>query len=257
MQAIISASGGMDSTALILNVLVKDKNTHINLVSVNYGQRHDLERRRLIENVVYLKAKKFRVNRNPVDLSSIMSLFESALTSQDGMVPKDQHYEESNQRATVVPNRNAIFASLVYGLALSEAVKNKDKAIAALGIHAGDYSVYPDCRPEFLEALEIAFRMGNWNSDKVNFYAPYLRFKKREILKDAYVNCEKLGLNFDEIFRNTSTCYDPQKDLACGHCASCIERLEAFHSIGRIDPVGYAEDYELLIANMKKINGGK
>ena len=86
---------------------------------------------------------------------------------------------------TVVPNRYAIFASILYGYALSIATKNDTSVKIGLGVHSGDHEIYPDCRPEFYDALEHAFKVGNWDSEKVSFYLPYLEGDKETILMDA------------------------------------------------------------------------
>ena len=91
-----------------------------------------------------------------------MGLFHSALTSDDIEVPEG-HYEEEQMKATVVPNRNAIFASILYGYALSVALREDTDVIIALGVHSGDHAIYPDCRPEFYEAIGNAFSVGNWD----------------------------------------------------------------------------------------------
>jgi 7-cyano-7-deazaguanine synthase in queuosine biosynthesis len=85
------------------------------------------------------------------------------------------HYEEENMKATVVPNRNKIFASITQAVALSVATSTKEKTDIALGIHAGDHAIYPDCRQEWRDADDHAFRMGNWDSELVGYYTPYLK----------------------------------------------------------------------------------
>lgn len=258
MQAVISVSGGMDSTSLLLNVLRNKEIKRVTLLNFNYGQKQSIEMVKLQHNVKYLQQRGFELDFKAIDLSPVMKLFYSSLLVEDIKVPKDEHYSEKNQRSTVVPNRNAIFSSLIYGLALSNALKYKDKVIIGLGVHSGDYSVYPDCRPEFYKQLEKAFQMGNWESDKVSFYNPFINGKKIDILKDAVQSCKELDVNFNIIFRNTNTCYDPDLlGYACGHCASCIERLEAFDSLGIKDPCLYTEDYNALLENMRKVINNK
>lgn len=254
MRAVISVSGGMDSTSLLLNILGNKDIKGITLLNFNYGQKQKVEISRLSKNIEYLRNKGFVLDFKTVDLSSLMRLFYSSLLMQDINIPKDEHYSEKNQKSTVVPNRNAIFSSLIYGLALSVAMKENDNVIIGLGVHSGDYSVYPDCRPEFYKQLEKAFQIGNWESERVSFYNPFLYGKKIDILKDALQSCKELNLDFNVIFRNTNTCYDPDFiGQACGHCSSCIERLEVFDSLGIKDPCEYKEDYNSLIVNMRRI----
>ena len=254
MQAVISVSGGMDSTSLLLNVLRQKDVKRVILLNFDYGQKQRIEMEKLSKNIEYLQKKGFMLDFRTVDLSSIMKLFYSSLLVKDIKVPKDEHYSEKNQRSTVVPNRNAIFSSLIYGLALSDALRYKDKVIIGLGVHSGDYSVYPDCRPEFYAQLEKAFQIGNWESERVSFYNPFIGGKKIDILRDALESCKILNLDFNIIFENTNTCYDPDLlGYACGHCASCIERLEAFDTLGIKDPCLYQEDYQTLLVNMRRI----
>lgn len=235
-KVVISCSGGMDSTALLINML--SKGYEVDVINFNYGQKHILERERLECNINYLKSSNLPVSLKEYDLSSIMGDFESSLTSKDIETP-DGHYAEENMKKTVVPNRNAIFASLLYGIALSKAMHFNCVVEIALGVHSGDHAIYPDCRPEFLDALYGAFKMGNWQGEKVMLYCPYLDMDKTSILKDLQFTTKLLGLDFNTILSNTNTCYKPEGRIACGKCGSCTERLEAFAAIGVEDPVAY------------------
>lgn len=233
----VSVSGGMDSTSLLLKLVAEGRKVYA--LSFYYGQKHDVELNRLANNIELLKKNNIAIEHKVIDLSSIMGLYYSALTSEDYKVPEG-HYSDDNMKQTVVPNRNAIFSSLVYGYALSIATKEKKNIDIALGTHSGDHSIYPDCRPEFFDALGHAFRVGNWESERVNYYLPYMKEDKFFILKDALDSCKFLGLDFEEILANTNTCYAPNdKAEACGKCGSCTERLEAFEKLNRKDPVPY------------------
>jgi 7-cyano-7-deazaguanine synthase len=237
--AVLSYSGGMDSTGLLLRLLAQDFSVHA--LSFFYGQKHNVEIDRSMDVVSLLEDKGMHVDHKIIDLSRAMSLFDSALTDPDVEIP-DGHYEEENMKLTVVPNRNAIFSSLIYGYALSLAQRKECEVPIALGVHSGDHAIYPDCRPEFYTALEAAFKLGNWNSEKVHYYLPYLDGDKFTILDQAVFDCEKLGVDFEEIFRNTNTCYKPNiHGESCGKCGSCTERLEAFKKVGIEDPVKYQE----------------
>jgi 7-cyano-7-deazaguanine synthase len=169
------------------------------------------------------------------------------------------HYAEENMKATVVPNRNKIFASITQAVALSVANKTGEQCDIAMGIHAGDHAIYPDCRQEFRDADDYAFRMGNWEADKVGYFTPYLEGDKFTILQDGEVLCSELGLDFNEVYSNTNTSYKPiyhsflytnDKDeiIECSDwfsdykSASSVERVEAFIKLGRKDPVGYADE---------------
>ena len=98
---------------------------------------------------------------------------------------------------TVVPNRNKMFSSIIQAVALSIANRNKCEVEIAMGIHAGDHAIYPDCRQEFRDADYEAFKIGNWDAKKVTYITPYIDSTKYDILKDGLYCCEKLGLDFD------------------------------------------------------------
>lgn len=250
-RAVLALSGGMDSTSLLIHLLANEYDVHC--ISFNYGQKHSVELERAKQNVEYLSSKHIRVTHQIVDLSSIMSLFNSALTSKDIEVPEG-HYEQSNMKATVVSNRNAIFSSIIYGYALSIATKEKSKVDISLGIHAGDHEVYPDCRQEFRNALEYAFKIGNWDSELVSYYTPYIQGNKTTILQDCLDNCEVLGLDFDTVLRNTNTSYNPDAEgRSSGKSGADIERIEAFINIGRKDPVEYQDSWDNVVKHAKEV----
>jgi 7-cyano-7-deazaguanine synthase len=234
---VVSLSGGMDSTGLLLRLLCEDRKVYA--LSFYYGQKHSVELERLKQNLIYLKEKGFNVEHSVIDLSSIMSLFHSALTEKDFKVPEG-HYNDETMKQTVVPNRNAIFSSLVFGYALSIATREKKDMDIALGVHSGDHEIYPDCRPEFYESIQESFKIGNWDSEKVNYYLPYMFEDKYFILKDSLDSCNNLNLDFNIIFKNTNTCYQPdEQGKSCGKCGSCTERIEAFERLDVKDPVTY------------------
>lgn len=238
-QAVISFSGGMDSSSLLLHLLQRGHAVHA--ISFYYQQRHDYELQCSKALVAYLQARDFPVEHQIVDLSSAMAGFHSALTCNEVDVPTG-HYEELSMKDTVVPNRNAIFASIVYGRALSIAEQCLTEVKIGLGVHSGDHAIYPDCRPEFYEAIAHAFEIGNWQSDRVKFYLPYVDDDKATILQDAQTCCSVLSIDFTDYFSKTNTCYQPNKQhQSCGQCGSCVERLEAFDKIGCFDPINYVK----------------
>ena len=241
-KAVMSFSGGMDSTGLLLDLLSDGYSVHA--ISFDYGQKHKVEIEKAKKNIDYLSSNGLIVEHDIVDLKSISPLLHSSLTEALKEVPEG-HYEEEQMKSTVVPNRNAIFSSIVYSCALSNAIKNNSEVIIALGVHSGDHAIYPDCRPEFYQALEGAFSIGNWDSDKVRFYLPYLDYDKSYILKKALKSCNVLGLNFDDIFSNTLTSYNPDElGRSSGKSGSDVERILAFNSINRKDPIEYVMDWE-------------
>lgn len=264
-HVVVSLSGGMDSSTLLLRCL-KEYDT-VTALSFDYGQKHRVELERAQSLVDYLNEFTLEVAKthpsfNPVNyrqiqLNGLVDLLNSALVTGGDEVPEG-HYAEENMKATVVPNRNKIFASITQAVALSIADKTGEQCDIAMGIHAGDHAIYPDCRQEFRDADDAAFRIGNWGSEKVGYFTPYLEGDKFTILQDGEVLCEELGLDFNEVYSRTNTSYKPlyhefaYEDgidivevkgwFSDYKSASSVERVEAFIKLGRPDPAGYADE---------------
>jgi 7-cyano-7-deazaguanine synthase len=274
-QAVLSLSGGMDSSTLLLHLLANDYD--VTSLSFDYGQKHRVELERAQSLVAYVNEKNCGCGGKPIygnvkhqviKLDGLSQLLNSALVEGGNDVPEG-HYEQDNMKDTVVPNRNKIFASLIQAVALSIATKpitddcsvGQEVAIA-MGIHAGDHAIYPDCRQEFRDADDYAFRIGNWGAENVGYFTPYLKGDKFTILQDGEVLCEELGLNFDEVYKRTNTSYKPiwipgpesnsrvEETLRTKFgewysdykSASSVERVEAFIKLGRPDPAPYADE---------------
>ena len=247
MRAIMALSGGMDSTGLLMRLLA-DGYT-VSCISFDYGQKHVIELDRASRNIRYLAENGFEVDHRIAKLDSVMGLFHSALTT-DGFDVPEGHYESEKMKQTVVPNRNAIFASILYGYALSVSLREETEAIIALGVHSGDHEIYPDCRPEFYDAIGQAFAIGNWDSELVSFHLPFLDGDKETILVDSYDAIQTLGLDFDTVFANTNTSYNPDElGRSSGRSGADVERILAFHAIGREDPVEYVGGWENALEN--------
>ena len=252
VDSVMALSGGMDSTSLLLHLLANGDS--VTAISFEYGQKHSLELERAKLNIAYLKECHYEVNHIIIDLTSAMSSFHSALITEEYPMPEG-HYEEEQMKQTVVPNRNAIFSSILYGHALSQVEKKGGSNVrVCLGVHSGDHAIYPDCRPEFYNSLMESFRLGNWNSEKVELYLPYVKGDKYSILKDAENSISTLDLEFDIIFRNTNTSYNPTDEgKASGKSGADIERILAFHKLGVADPVEYVEPWETVLAHALNI----
>ena len=259
-QAVLSLSGGMDSSTLLLHLLAN--NYEVTALSFDYGQKHRVELDRAKLLVEYINSNKVekegklespysKVKHQIIKLDGLQQLLNSALVTGGSDVPQE------NMKETVVPNRNKIFSSIVQAVALSIATKPSEddctirqEVAIALGIHAGDHAIYPDCRQEFRDADMEAFRIGNWDSDLVNFYTPYLEMDKYGILKDGQECCEALGLDFNEVYSRTNTSYKPiefktpvgPRWFSDYKSAASVERIEAFIKLGRPDPVRYANE---------------
>ena len=269
-HVVVSLSGGMDSSTLLLKAL--NEYETVTALSFDYGQKHRVELQRAQSLIDYLNDncdendcyKGCKINYKQIKLDGLVDLLDSALVEGGDEVPEG-HYEQDNMKATVVPNRNKIFASITQAVALSVANKTGERTDIALGIHAGDHAIYPDCRQEFRDADDAAFREGNWGADMVSYWTPYLEGDKFTILQDGEVLCEELGLDFNEVYKRTNTSYKPillqvipntegsflkytgvdqgyYKWYSDYKSASSVERVEAFIKLGRKDPVEYADE---------------
>ena len=272
-HCVVSLSGGMDSSTLLLRAL-KEYDT-VTGISFDYGQKHRVELERAQQLVDYINGNPVRVfnpdqtggrfvelysevNYRQIKLDGLSDLLDSALVEGGDDVPEG-HYENDNMKETVVPNRNKIFASITQAVALSVANRTGETCDIALGIHAGDHAVYPDCRQEFRDADDAAFRMGNWDADRVGYFTPYLNTDKFGILQDGEKLCEILKIDFDEVYKRTNTSYKPYPSGNSDYkSASSVERIEAFIALGRKDPVQYEDetgevDYEVAKSHVEKV----
>ena len=252
-KAVLSLSGGMDSSSLLLHLLANGYD--VTALGFDYGQKHRVELERATDLVAYLNEKNCGCGGRPIygnithqiiKLDGLSQLLNSSLVTGGADVPEG-HYEQDNMKETVVPNRNKIFASLIQAVALSIATKGEKQQVEiAMGIHAGDHAIYPDCRQEFRDADMEAYKIGNWDSELVTVTTPYLELNKFDILEDGLKSCEKLRLDFDEIYKRTNTSYKPIKLsenywVSDFKSAASVERVEAFIKLGRPDPVQYGE----------------
>ena len=263
-QAVLSLIGGMDSSTLLLHLLANGY--EVTALSFDYGQKHrvELERAQSLVDYInsnrkdistagvtgpvisYLEVDRYpKVNYGVIKLDGLAPMLNSALVEGGDEVPEG-HYEQENMKETVVPNRNKIFSSIIQAVALSIANEKDTEVHIAMGIHAGDHAIYPDCRQEFRDIDYQAFKEGNWGADRVSFYTPYLNGNKLDILRDGEQCCTNLHLDFDIVYANTNTSYKPININGTWYSdyksASSVERIEAFMQIGRPDPVQYADE---------------
>jgi 7-cyano-7-deazaguanine synthase len=224
-KCVVVLSGGMDS-ATLLHLVVRFHMTPI-AVSFNYGQKHGKELDYARQQVLDLgKKNNTSYTHKIIDVTALTAhISKSALTS-DAPVPEG-HYAADNMKQTVVPNRNMIMMSIAAGIAV-----NENAVAVATGVHAGDHFVYPDCRPEFVHALEGAIKTGNegFGHPALFVYAPFLHVGKHDIAKIGDV----LGVDYT----NTWSCYNGRVQH-CGKCGTCVERKEAFDLAGLTDPTVY------------------
>lgn len=272
-NVVLSLSGGLDSSTLLLRCLKEYQN--VVCISFDYGQKHRVELERAQSLVDYLNNNPTRVytheelpngfvesyspiNYRVIKLDGLVDLLNSTLVEGGDDVPEG-HYEQDNMKGSVVPNRNKIFSSIIQAVALSISNKTNEQTDIALGIHAGDHQIYLDCRQEWRDADEYAFRIGNWDNEKVEYFTPYLEGDKFDILKDGEVLCGELGLNFNEIYQRTNTSYKPYPTGNSDYkSASSVERVEAFIKLGKKDPVIYEDEtgvvsWEKVVDHVQKV----
>lgn len=193
----------------------------IGLVSFDYGQRHKKE-------LDYAKACADELNTEHIliDISNIgRQLTGSALT--DDLDVPDGHYAEETMKITVVPNRNAIMLSIAFGIASARGAE-----AVATAVHGGDHFIYPDCRPAFT-SFETMQRHALEGMGEISLFTPYVHTSKADIAAE--------GLRLGVDYRKTWSCYKGG-EVHCGRCGTCVERREAFHLAGGIDPTVYADE---------------
>lgn len=215
-SALVLLSGGLDSSTLLGNAFEEGYAVR-GAVFVNYGQRHLRERKSAVEVALH-----YNVPLTELDLTSFGAAVASALTTPGAEVPHG-HYAQANMAQTVVPNRNAVMLSAAAGIA-----KTQLASVVLTAVHAGDHPIYPDCRPDFIDALSIATSLGCG----VRILAPFVNWTKADIAKQAYHLQVPVHL--------TWSCYEGG-NIHCGRCGTCVERAEAFHTARVPDPTFYAD----------------
>jgi 7-cyano-7-deazaguanine synthase len=214
-KVVVIFSGGMDSFT-ILNMAVK-QGFDVYALSFDYGQRHKKEL-----DYAAQACKSLKVKHKIIDISAINELIGGSSLTADIAVAEG-HYAQESMKTTVVPNRNMILLSMAVGYAVSLGA-NK----VYYGAHSGDHAIYPDCRPEFVERMNEVCAIANYEA--VEIVTPFLHESKIAILTTGL----KMGLDYGQ----TWTCYNG-RELACGKCGACQERLEAFAENGTTDPLAY------------------
>jgi 7-cyano-7-deazaguanine synthase len=224
-NAVVLLSGGVDSTTTL--AIAREEGFNIFALSFDYGQRHrhELEAARAV-------AEALGVTKHVVTTIDLRALGGSALTD-DIAVPKGRSDDEIGEGIpiTYVPARNTIFLS--YALAWAEVLWSSDIFI---GVNALDYSGYPDCRPEYIEAFvrmaNLATKASVEGGNALAIHTPLIELSKAQIVRR--------GLDLGVDFRFTWSCYDPgESNIACGECDSCVLRLKGFREAGTTDPIRY------------------
>jgi 7-cyano-7-deazaguanine synthase len=216
-RSVIILSGGIDSAVLLHTLFAEGQD--VTALTFSYNQRHRKE-------VEYARrtAERLKVSWLCIDAEKVFAALrgDSALMNEKLQVPHG-HFAAEPMKGTVVPNRNMIFLAIAIGHAVSE-----KRSVVYYGAHAGDHTIYPDCRPEFVETMQRAAKLCDWQ--KIELCAPFLHWSKGKVVAEG----SKLGVNFLE----TWTCYEGGQ-IHCGQCGSCNERKEAFRAAGVADPTAY------------------
>lgn len=215
-DTLIVLSGGLDSTTM----LYEYKEQIALAVSFHYGSNHN--DREL--GFARLHCERLGIKHLVIPLSFIKQYFHSSLLEGDAAVPEG-NYDEQNMRSTVVPFRNGIMLSVAAGLAETFGLKN-----IMLANHAGDHTIYPDCRPQFVDAMDKAIQAGTWEG--VRLLTPYTGITKTDIARKGKI----LGIDYSE----TWSCYRGG-EIHCGRCGTCRERREALRLAGIDDTTQYEE----------------
>lgn len=219
-DSIVLLSGGMDSTTLLALAIREGRKPHT--LAVDYGQRHVRELQ-----AAAAVAAHYGVPHDVVDLQGVGALLGgNALTDDAVDVPRG-HYTAPTMRSTVVPNRNAIMLSVAVAVAAARGAAQVETAV-----HAGDHPVYPDCRPEFVSAINYAARIGTDGIGDVGVSAPFVNQTKADIARLASALEAPLELSW--------SCYEGGEHH-CGACGTCVERREAFALAELEDPTDYAQ----------------
>ena len=218
MKALVLFSGGLDSTVLATQMKRDAEETR--LLSINYGQRHAKEL-----NHSQRVAKHLDLPHEILNLSQLGAILGgSSLTDKSLAIPEG-HYAEESMKSTVVPNRNMILLALAGGHALSLGFDT-----IAYAAHAGDHTIYPDCRPAFADAMDRAFGLADWNT--LSLHRPFVDMTKSDLVS--------LGAELDAPLHLTWSCY-AGNEIHCGKCGTCVERKEAFALAKIPDPTKYEE----------------
>lgn len=237
----ISLSGGLDSTMLLMHYL--HRGFEVRSYSFDYGQKHDIELKKVKDNIKFLQEKGLPVSHQVINLRDAFSDSASSLYGANNEKIPEGDYKDENMKSTVVENRNVIFSSIIYGKALGWANKTQSNVLISLGIHAGDHTIYPDTTPESQSMARELFRISNWGSERVDYEAPFVNLHKDELLTTGVGAMRLMGFqdsDIETVLTNTHSCYTPDSEgRSCGKCGTCVERLEAFEKAHMMDPIPY------------------
>jgi 7-cyano-7-deazaguanine synthase len=229
VKTIALLSGGLDSTVLVAQLLADTGCEDVMGIGFDYGQRHRIELDRAARIARY-----FSIPFETVDLTGVGRLLTgSALTDSSVDVPEG-HYADDSMRSTVVPNRNAIMLMVAVGVAAARGFHR-----VATAVHAGDHPVYPDCRPEFVAAIDVAAELATADGHgDVHIVAPFVAMSKAAIVSRGAALNAPFGLTWS-CYQGGAINPGGAGAMHCGACGTCVERQEAFRLAGYTDPTRY------------------
>ena len=215
-DSILIYSGGLDSTTM----LYEYRERIAMAISFDYGSNHNSKEIKCAD----IHCERLGITHVVIPLDFMRRYFRSSLLDGAEAIPEG-HYEDDNMRSTVVPFRNGIMLSVAVGMAESNELQ-----YVMMANHGGDHTIYPDCRPEFVDAFDAAAQAGTFNG--VRLLSPYVNMTKADIARRG----KQLGIDYSE----TWSCYKGG-DVHCGRCGTCIERREALAEAGIEDHTVYEE----------------
>lgn len=219
--AIVILSGGLDSAVLAYQLQSEGRDLH--LVSFDYGQRHskELEYSRRI-------AARLNARHDVIDIRAVGKLLGGSALTDDSIEVPHGHYAAPTMAVTIVPNRNAIFLTIAYGVAVAQ-----NAQLVATAVHSGDHFVYPDCREAFIQSFDKMQRLAveGCGDENLKLHAPFVDKTKAQIVE--------IGAQLKVPFEETWSCYEG-REVHCGQCGTCVERREAFEVAGIADPTEYS-----------------
>jgi 7-cyano-7-deazaguanine synthase len=216
MKTIVVFSGGLDSTTLLYHM--RSVAADVKALTVNYNQRH-------VKEIEYAKnmCDSLGVEHRIIDIPGLQGVLGgNALTNTQADIPEGE-YQDQTIKITTVPNRNMILLSVA--IAWASALKFNS---VAFGAHAGEHTNYPDCKDVFSKAMDAAARVCDW--EPITVLSPFVNWNKGDIVKR--------GIELRVPFERTWSCYNG-RDLHCGKCSTCMDRLQAFRQAGISDPAEY------------------
>ena len=216
MKAVVLFSGGLDST-VVVQQLIHDQ-ASVRLLSINYGQRHKKE----LSHSSRI-ATSMNLPHRILDLPDLAELLSGSSLTDSSVELPEGHYAEESMKSTVVPNRNMILLAMAAGYALSI-----DFDTVAYAAHAGDHTIYPDCRPVFADAMQNALQLADWKD--LRLHRPFVNLTKAELVR--------IGAKLGAPLHLTWSCYAGEESH-CGKCGTCVERKEAFEVAKITDPTEY------------------